>query len=362
MSKNSLIFIPDITGFTKFVNQTEIKHGQHIISELLESLISSNSLNMEVAEIEGDAVLFYLQESVPSVDAIVEQGKLMFINFHNHLQSYETRRICQCGACSSAHDLSLKIIVHQGEIGFTTVQKRRKPYGAEIVTSHRLLKNSIDSPEYLLFSDAYKSEFDVLNRGPLKFQSGADEYEDMGKVDYHYAEITPFRELLNSPESLPPPPKSKNPLIKKIAIERPVKEVYSTLIDLDLRLLWNDGLDKLEYEKERVNRAGTRHTCLFPVGQAEFKTVLAAFEEDSLVYGEELLDPPFGKQLFLYYILSPRVNSTELRVEVHYFPKPFIGWIMAPLLKFKFAKQLKVTLSALKSLSESYDHQPKIAL
>ena len=362
MSKHSLIFIPDITGFTKFVNQTEVKHGQHIISELLEILIESNSLNMKVAEIEGDAVLFYSQESVPAVDAIVEQGKQMFINFHNHLQAYETQRICKCGACTSAHELSLKIIVHAGEIGFTTVQKRSKPYGAEIVTSHRLLKNSIDSPEYILFSNAYEDKFEVLNRLHLNFHSGGDDYHDMGRVSYSYAELTPFRELFDTPKPLPPPPKSRNPLIKNIAIEKLVEEVYATLIELDLRLLWNDGLDKLEYEKERVNRAGTRHTCLFPVGQAEFISVMASFEEGSLVYGEELLDPPFGRQLFLYYILTPKGDSTELRVEVHYFPKPFIGWIMAPFLKFKFAKQLNITLSALKSLSESYDHQPEISL
>ncbi|MGD9329449.1 MAG: hypothetical protein PVH48_10815, partial [Cyclobacteriaceae bacterium] len=31
----SLILIPDISGFTEFVNNTEITHSQHIISEYL---------------------------------------------------------------------------------------------------------------------------------------------------------------------------------------------------------------------------------------------------------------------------------------------------------------------------------------
>ena len=57
----SLLFIPDITGFTEFVNNTEIEHGQHIISELLEKIIDSNELSMEISEVEGDAVLFYSQ-------------------------------------------------------------------------------------------------------------------------------------------------------------------------------------------------------------------------------------------------------------------------------------------------------------
>ena len=56
MPSKSLLFVPDITGFTKFVNNTEIDHSQHIISELLENIIDSNQLDLEVSEIEGDAV------------------------------------------------------------------------------------------------------------------------------------------------------------------------------------------------------------------------------------------------------------------------------------------------------------------
>ena len=32
----SLLYIPDISGFTEFVHQTEIEHSRHIVSELLE--------------------------------------------------------------------------------------------------------------------------------------------------------------------------------------------------------------------------------------------------------------------------------------------------------------------------------------
>jgi len=51
----SLLFIPDISGFTKFVQTTEVEHSQHVISELLEVLISANTQELKLAEIEGDA-------------------------------------------------------------------------------------------------------------------------------------------------------------------------------------------------------------------------------------------------------------------------------------------------------------------
>ena len=38
----TLLFVPDISGFTRFVNETEISHSRHIIAELLETLIDAN--------------------------------------------------------------------------------------------------------------------------------------------------------------------------------------------------------------------------------------------------------------------------------------------------------------------------------
>jgi hypothetical protein len=58
MNTKGLIFIPDISGFTRFVNEVEIDHSRHIIQELLEVIINSNKIGLEVSEIEGDAILF----------------------------------------------------------------------------------------------------------------------------------------------------------------------------------------------------------------------------------------------------------------------------------------------------------------
>ena len=118
----SLLFIPDITGFTEFVNNTEIEHGQHIISELLEKIIDSNEIGLEVSEIEGDAVLFYKVDHTSGLKEVYNQARKIFLNFHSHLKLYESQRICQCGACSSASKLSLKFVVHSADIGIDQCQ------------------------------------------------------------------------------------------------------------------------------------------------------------------------------------------------------------------------------------------------
>ena len=59
MAERAIILIPDISGFTGFTGATEIDHAAHIITELLELIVASNETDFTLAEIEGDAVLFY---------------------------------------------------------------------------------------------------------------------------------------------------------------------------------------------------------------------------------------------------------------------------------------------------------------
>jgi len=54
-----LIFIPDISGFTNFVKNIDIDLGVSITSDLLNGIIDNNPLDLDISEIEGDAVLYY---------------------------------------------------------------------------------------------------------------------------------------------------------------------------------------------------------------------------------------------------------------------------------------------------------------
>jgi len=114
-NRDTLFFIPDISGFTSFVNNVDISHSKHIIAELLEAVMSKNKLKFDLGEIEGDALFYYSKNNLPRFDQVLAQAKEMFLAFHQQLLLYDNRRICNCGACSSAVNLSLKFIIHYGE-------------------------------------------------------------------------------------------------------------------------------------------------------------------------------------------------------------------------------------------------------
>ncbi len=357
----SLLFIPDITGFTEFVDETEIQHGQHIISELLEIIIDSNQLGMEVSEVEGDAVLFYKYQQVPTAEQLLRQAETIFLNFHNHLKKYDTQRICQCGACTNTSTLSLKIIAHIGEIGFTTVKSVQKPYGTELITVHKLLKNDVNEKEYLLFSEKlteYFGEASDLNDDWVQLKDGSSTYEKLGKQQYKYIPLSPLYDKVVIPPPPAPPTRTKNPARREIFIDRPMYFVFELVTNLDLRLQWNQGVRELEYQRDRVNRVGTKHRCLFDSGFADFESIKADFGDDKLVYGELLSGVKVAREVSIYYILSEENGGTHVTLELHLKPLPVIGGILKALLVPKFIKGFEGLLHNLKELAEEAEDIP----
>ncbi|HET6995638.1 MAG TPA: DUF2652 domain-containing protein, partial [Chitinophagaceae bacterium] len=186
MDNRGLIFIPDISGFTRFVNQTEIEHSRYIIQELLEILINSNQIGLEISEIEGDAILFYKYGDAPELKDICQQVEKMFCDFHRHLAAYERRRICQCIACKSASELSLKVITHYGEFTGYTVKNFSKLIGKDIILAHQLLKNDIEQHEYWLVTESLAQDHSQNNLPKwIDWNSSAKETE-AGKIPFQY--------------------------------------------------------------------------------------------------------------------------------------------------------------------------------
>lgn len=356
MAKDSFLFIPDISGFTKFVNSTEISHSQHIISELLELIIDADDLGLQVAEVEGDAVLFFGKENVPEKEAILGQVKKTFLKFHEHLALYNSQRICQCGACSTASELSLKFVAHSGEMQLISVKGGEKPYGPDVILAHRLLKNEIATSEYALLTEqtlrGSEAEL-VINGENVEGLGGQMDYEDAGAVQFKYVPLEGLHKEVPPAAPIKPDALTKDPVKVDVAIQRSADEVFEVLINFERRLEWSRGVDELEYDENKVNRVGTEHRCLVGKDKVGFETITNDFGKGKLVYGERILKAPFSKDISLYYIVENDNGAAKLSAEAHIKPYPIIGAIFKPLIKKKIAQNMKEALSAIKKTLES---------
>ena len=200
----ALILIPDISGFTEYMSKANLRHSQIKVSQLLETILENNILDLSVSEIEGDAILFYDFNNASPLSQIIEQCQVMFYSFHNKLKEFKEEPNCQCGSCKTLQSLTLKFIVHYGDVGSVMVKNYCKLFGLDLIIAHRLMKNNIPVREYILLTEDFVNQFSkaALQRSVnwAEIKTGNIKYDNIGIVNFYYASLVgQYKYMQHSP-------------------------------------------------------------------------------------------------------------------------------------------------------------------
>jgi arsenite methyltransferase len=178
-----LLLLVDISGYTKFMvaHEAELRHSQTIIGELLNSLVKQVDVPLRISAIEGDALFLYAiksgDEEVWSRRGanLVERLTGLFQGFAQRLVEIGAYSVCNCKACRVVGNLKLKIIAHSGEAVFSHVGEFPTLSGVDVITVHRLAKNSVAEDQYMLMTEsAYQ---DLGKPGGEEITEGEEEVD-----------------------------------------------------------------------------------------------------------------------------------------------------------------------------------------
>lgn len=317
MENKGLLFIPDISGFTRFVNEIELEHSHHIIQQLLEVLINANQAGFEISEIEGDAILFYKFGAPLELEVLYKQVERMFCEFHRHLNAYDQRKICQCHACVAAVNLTLKVITHYGE--FTTYQVKNfsKLIGKDVIVAHQLLKNDIAEHEYWLVTDKlFRDESRPDLASWMKWNASKKETET-GNVLFHYTQLGELR------KQLPPEPEPQMELARKVKVfsvskeyDVDIKTLIYTVVHFEFRHLWQVGLKAVDEVEHFLPGVGSRHRHVMNNGREVLMYTSSFFydPEDKAVFSET----EEKRKRATYYTVE-KINDHKARLTLDYY-------------------------------------------
>jgi hypothetical protein len=352
MQNQGLLFIPDISGFSRFVTEMEIEHSRHIIGELLEVLIDANQLGLEISEVEGDAILFYKFGDPPEADKIFSQVEKMFCAFHRHLQSYEYRRFCQCKACISSINLSLKIITHYGEFTGYNVKNFYKLIGKDVIVAHQLLKNNIDQHEYWLATNQLMG-----NNLPGGFKqwmqwNTGEKQTESGNIPFHYTLLT---ELKNEIEPEPPSQWELPNKVLALSVSQEfdvhVKALFFTTAHFEFRHQWQEGVKGIDEVNHFLPGIGSKHRCILEKGQVIMYTSSFSYEPERKIVFSETDEK---KRSSIYFILEPlSEKKSRLTLELYLANKILkLGFdlFMKRKLERRFKKSLQNLVPILKNI------------
>jgi len=317
MENKGLIFIPDISGFTQFVNKVDIIHSRLIIQELLEIIANSNQIGLTISEIEGDAILFYKYGESPDLEALYRQVEKMFCEFHRSLLSYDISRYCYCDACSSAVGLTLKVITHYGEFMNYQVKDFKKLIGKDIIVAHQLLKNDIDQHEYWLITNNLKSHstHDTLSDNIHWNQS--IKHTESGDILYQYMPLSALKDKVQSPENL------VSDLPHKVKMVSNTKEYDTDIITLfrsagmfEYRNRWQEGVKAVEELHHYLPRVGMKCRYKLEGGEEVICSSNYSFHPERISFTENNED----QQSSTLYLLE-KINDQRTRLTIEYYKK-----------------------------------------
>jgi hypothetical protein len=342
MENKGLLFIPDISGFTKFINETEIDHSRLIIQELLELLINANNVGLEVSEIEGDAILFYKFGEAPALNELYRQVEKMFCDFHRNLMAYEYRRFCNCKACTSAINLTLKVITHYGEFTGYNVKKIQKLIGKDIIVAHQLLKNDIDQHEYWLVTNSLLQSEPPGFAEWMQWNSSAKK-TDNGEIAFRYTQLSPLKNAVQlEPVLQLELGKKKKMLSVSKDFETGILQLFHATGDFSYRRWWQEGVKAVEELSHFLPRVGMRCRCLLENGESYIYSSSYSFSPRQIEFSET----DEGNNSTRYYTLQ-QINEHTTRLTLDYYlPKNVVSEFL-----FKLNRKKKLERELQKSLS-----------
>lgn len=188
--ERALLLIADIGGYTQFMSlhRTSLAHAEATTARLLEKVVGAAS-GFELIEIEGDAA-FLSRRSGDTGDAVVETTTRAAAAMHRAFHAERNRvanNMCTCRGCELVGDLTLKFVAHVGEVATQKIKRRRKLVGIDVIHVHRMLKNPVPVPEYVLASEElYRSGPSAL---PDPVHQIEQELEGIGPTRGYFVDV-----------------------------------------------------------------------------------------------------------------------------------------------------------------------------
>ncbi|MGX5656254.1 DUF2652 domain-containing protein [Geodermatophilus nigrescens] len=202
-STRALLLIADIGGYTEYMSthRMSLAHAEVNTARLLDRVVDA-ARGFDLVEIEGDAAFLSRRADGPGggpLDATTRAVVAMHRAFHAE-RRHVAAVLCPCRGCAQAEALTLKFVAHVGEVATQTIRQRRKLVGIDVIQVHRMLKNPVDVPEYVLLSEELYRSGDGL---PDDAHEIAQDLEGIGPVRSWFVDVG---DLAGPWPELPAPP------------------------------------------------------------------------------------------------------------------------------------------------------------
>lgn len=190
-SGRAVLLIADIGGYTDYMSthRMSLAHAEVNTARMLDKMIDA-APGFDLIEIEGDAAFLSRQADTREPDTTVTEILQAAVSMHRafHLErQHVATNLCPCSGCKEAGNLKLKFVAHIGDVATQTIRQRLKLVGIDVILVHRLLKNPVSIPEYVLLSEELYSTGETSL--PASVREISPELEGIGTVRAYFVDV-----------------------------------------------------------------------------------------------------------------------------------------------------------------------------
>lgn len=193
MPEKGFLFLSDITGYSVYLNESELEHAQSSLTDLLKVLMEYTRSPLVISKLEGDAVFSFASSgSFRFGQTLLETIEITYAAFRKALDLMVINTTCQCNACRNLPNLDLKFFVHFGEYSIQELGDFRELVGHDVNLVHRLMKNSIvEETGFKAYAAYTQAVVDELGMQELvqDMTLHRESYSDVGGVALFVQEI-----------------------------------------------------------------------------------------------------------------------------------------------------------------------------
>lgn len=258
------LLLADITGYTKYMSDTELTHAQDVIADLLETIVEAIEPSFQLSKLEGDAAFAYADTDSVNPSMMMDTVESAYFAFQKRLRDVAHSTTCECNACIRIPSLDLKFFIHDGEFVLRTIARSEELTGPDVILIHRLAKGTagerIAKPAYAVYT---KVTLDAMAMDPtiLGFLPHQEVFGDIGEVDVFVQDLAVRwtfeqernREFVTSAEA-----------VHEVTFETsaPPQTVWDHLTDPTKRPQWQRLVDEVLTMTEGRRGIGTVNHCM----------------------------------------------------------------------------------------------------
>lgn len=185
-TQHGCFLFADITGYTKFIDSTEITHAQDVIGDLIETMVGVVTPTFRLSRVEGDAVFAFAPTGDLSPALVLDTVDSTYFAFRKRLREVTQATTCPCQACHLMPSLDLKFFLHEGEYAVRSVAGFTELSGMDVIVLHRLAKGTaspvVGGKAYAVFT---RPIIETMGVDPdrLGLIPHVEEFADTGQIE-----------------------------------------------------------------------------------------------------------------------------------------------------------------------------------